>query len=89
MTSAQRAAMERRVAILLLLLVWRVIFIHIGKWDELLEEENGQNTHRYFVICLTLSIVRLIRCIVCFRFQTNAFIIFLIVTSLVFYWLAY
>jgi hypothetical protein len=89
MTSAQAAAMEGTVAILLLLLVWRDIFLHIGKFDDLVKEENGQNTHRYFIIFLTLSIVWPISSIICFRLQIIFTILteFLIVTSLVLYWL--
>jgi hypothetical protein len=50
MTSVQAAAMERKVAILLLLLVWRDIILHTGKFNDLLKKENDQNTHRYLII---------------------------------------
>jgi len=97
--------MEGRVAILLLLLVWKNIFLHFGKFGDLLREENGQYKYFicarvcvrvraciYFITCWTLSIVRLIRCKICLLFLMNAFNIlieFLIVTFLVVYWLAY
>lgn len=42
MTRAQTAAMEGRVAILLLLLVWQNTFLHLGKFGDLLREECGQ-----------------------------------------------
>jgi hypothetical protein len=91
MTRAQAAAMEGRVAVLQLLLVWQYTFLHLGKFGDLLREENGQYTYGYFITFLTLCILRLISYIICSRFLMNAFNIlieFLIVTFLVVYWLA-
>jgi hypothetical protein len=84
--------MEGRVAILLLLLVRQNTFPHLGKFGDLLREESGQFTYGYFITCLTLSIIRLVRCIIRLRFIMNAFNILIelvIVTFLVVYWLAY
>ena len=44
--------MEGRVTILLLLLVRQNTFLHLGKFSDLLREENGQNTYEYFITCL-------------------------------------
>jgi len=72
MTRALAAAMEGRVVILLLLLVWQNIFLHLGKFSDLCREENDQYAYGYFITCLTLSVVRLTRCIICFSFLMNA-----------------
>ena len=53
--------MEGRVAILLLLLVWQNTFLHLGKFGDILWEENGPyiciySPYIYIYVCIYIYI---------------------------------